>query len=153
MRLPASVQELADVIGTERALFLIGRLPRCFAGIVTEKGSRKAWRPMLYVPTLRRLTVDHQLVRILGWPDAEKLCRHFGGEILQPANCAEVYRPFRDQSLRRLHTEGVDVKTLAEWFGVSERTVKNALAEIPQEGTKAANDNYSATIHSKGAKF
>lgn len=137
MKLPRSVQEIAEVIGRERALYLIGQLPRCFAG----KDGHKSWRPMMYVPALRRLTPDHNLVAILGWKDAEKLCRHFGGEILQPGNCAEVYRPFRDRSIARMAAEGVPLKLVAAWFDVTDRHVRTVRREIPQEENQAANDN------------
>lgn len=137
MRLPRSVQEIADVIGRERALYLVGRLPRCFAG----KEGFKSWRPVMYVPTLRRLTPDHNLVAILGWNDAEKLCRHFGGEILNPANCQEIYRPFRDRSIARMVADGMPPKLVAEWFNVTDRHVRAVRREIPQEELRAANDN------------
>lgn len=96
---------------------------------------------MLYVPTLRRLNPDHALVAILGWNDAERLCRCFGGEILQPANCAEIYRPFRDSNISRLAAQGVPLKLVAEWFNVTDRHVRTVRREIPQEENRAANDN------------
>lgn len=144
MRLPASVRELADVIGTERALFLIGQLPKCV--------SKKSTHVILYVPTQARLTPDHRLVQILGWRDAVKLCQAFGGEILQPANCAQLYRSFRDRSIYRLVTQdGMKLSEVAELFEMTERHVRNVLREISQQETAAANDNDSAGIHSKGA--
>lgn len=146
MRLPATVQELADVIGTQRALFLIGQLPKCV--------SRKSTHVILYVPTLARLTPDHRLVQILGWHDAAKLCQAFGGEILQPANCAQLYRSFRDKSIYRLVTEqGLKLSEVAEMFNMTERHVRNVLREISQQEKPAANDNDSARIHLKGARF
>lgn len=135
MKLPASVQEIADVIGDERALFLIGQLPRCIAG---DPG-KQSERVILYVP--KKLDFEHALVRILGWQDAQKMVAHFGGEILCPANCAAIYRPFRDENIVRLVTEGVPIPMVAEWFNVSERHVKNATREKPQEERRAANDN------------
>jgi hypothetical protein len=100
-------------------------------------------RVIMYVP--KRLDFEHQLVRILGWQDAQKLVNAFGGEILCPANCAAVYRPFRDEHIVRLVSEGVPTTTVAEWFSVSERQVRNLTrdvrAEKPQEDRRAANDN------------
>ncbi|AWM87362.1 hypothetical protein [Microvirga sp. 17 mud 1-3] len=96
---------------------------------------------MLYVPALRRLTPDHALVDILGWNDAERLCRHFGGEILQPANCAEIYRPFRDKAISKIVAGGIPPKLVAEWFGVTDRHVRTVRREIPQEESRPANDN------------
>lgn len=134
-RLPASVQEIADVIGRERALFLIGRLPR-----FTRHDVRGGEQVILYVP--RNLKPDHYLVRIMGWHDAQALVDAFGGELLKPGNCACVYRGFRDHHIRRLVAEGVPAAMVAEWFGLTERHVKNLAAENPQEGPgRGANDN------------
>lgn len=139
MKLPDSVQEIADVIGQERALFLVGQLPRCYFRDPRWPEAKSA-HVMLYVPTAQRLKPDHELVRILGWLDAMKLCRFFGGEILRPASCAVVYRPFRDQSILRIVGEGVPIAMVADWFEVSDRHVKNLLRENPQEERRAANE-------------
>lgn len=137
MRLPASVQEIADVIGRETALYLIGQLPTCYAG----KDGKRSTRVILYVP--KRLRPNHRLVQILGWAKACELVEGFGGEILQPANCQEVYRRFRDDEARRLAGEGIGAARLAEILAVSERHVRNLLKEMPQEELQAANDNRS----------
>jgi hypothetical protein len=139
MRLPRSVQEIADVIGRERALYLIGQLPRCVAGAPGKQSSRV----MLYVPTVSRLTLQHELVRILGYKDAVKMCRHFGGEILQPANCSEIYRNYRDRMIDSYLQERVSVAHISAIFCVSRETV-NAVRRLqkPQEDSPvAANDN------------
>ncbi|WP_156429503.1 hypothetical protein [Burkholderia sp. TSV86] len=150
MRLPRSVQEIADVIGCERALYLIGQLPRC---ITRDRRypNATASHVVLYVPTAARLPLDHDLVRILGWNDAVKLCRVFGGEILQPASCAEIYRRYRDAEIVRMKSAGVRTQYIASVFGVTEQTVrfvfragKNPQEELP----KAANDN--APIEDQG---
>lgn len=143
MQLPRTIQEIADVIGRDRALFLVGKLPRCYSGLP----GKAQWRVIMYVP--KRMGLEHELVRILGWPDANKLRLAFPGEILQPANGAEIYREFRDKSLRRLNREyGHGEERLAEWFGLSSRHVKNVLAfeEIPQEVPQAANDESLSTV-------
>lgn len=135
--LPASVQEIADVIGREAALFLIGRLPT-YARTSTRDGGQ--WREtIMYVP--KTLKPDHILVRILGWPDADKLVHAFGGEILKPANCRHLYREFRDQAITRMLIEGQKVVHIAELMGVSDRHVRNVQREIPREGIQADNDN------------
>lgn len=131
MRLPASVQEIADVIGRERALFLVGQLPRCY--------SRKSCHVILYVP--KAMKPDHQLVQILGWQDANRLVAAFGGEILQPANCAEVYRVFRDKTALAMSEAGMKPVEVSEALGVSDRHVRNLKREKTQEALSAANDN------------
>lgn len=138
MRLPGVVQEIADVIGREKALYLVGKLPRCYAGMP----GKQHWRVILYVPTFQRLSANHQLVRLLGWKDAAKLCQFFGGEILQPSNCTDLYRPFRDAAIAKLASDGISKQTLCEWFGVSIQHVRSVVrATIPQEELIAANDN------------
>lgn len=145
MKLPRSVQEIADVIGRERTLFLIGQLPRCMVRDnpshgVKHRAGGVSERVMLYVPKV--LKPDHNLVRILGWHEAQALVAAFGGEMLAPGNCREVYRVFRDGHIARLVGEGVPHAMVADWFGVSEKLVRNVSAEIPQVGLpKAANDN------------
>ena len=135
MRLPASVQEIAEVIGREPALYLIGQLPTCYAGT----DGKRSTRVILYVP--KSLKPDHRLVEILGWERARKLADWFGGEILQPANCQEVYRNWRDREARRMAGEGLPLAQLAEILDVSERHIRNITRENPQEALKAANDN------------
>ncbi|WP_231753098.1 hypothetical protein, partial [Burkholderia sp. TSV86] len=127
MRLPRSVQEIADVIGCERALYLIGQLPRC---ITRDRRypNATASHVVLYVPTAARLPLDHDLVRILGWSDAVKLCRVFGGEILQPASCAEIYRRYRDAEIIRMKSAGVRTQYIASVFGVSASILMRRLA-------------------------
>ena len=70
--LPESVQEIADVIGTEAALRLVCQLPECY-----RDAGKKSRKVILYVP--KRLPLDHQLVEILGFPTAQKLVAAFGG--------------------------------------------------------------------------
>jgi hypothetical protein len=54
----------------------------------------------------------------MGWNDAVKLCRAYGGEILRPASCAGIYRDFPDENIGRLVGEGTPIPIVAEWFAV-----------------------------------
>lgn len=152
MKLPSTVQEIADVIGRERALFLIGQLPRYHVQD-TRKGKAGSAglseRVILYVP--KTLKPDHHLVRILGWNDAARLVRVFGGCLVHSSNCQEVYRPHRDAGIRLVHAQGVPVAMVADWFGLTERRARQIL-EIPHEGMRqAANDN-ARTSNTKRAR-
>lgn len=118
------------MIGRDQALRLIGMLP--------SSGSR-AWRVCLYVP--KRMSVDHPLVRILGYRDAERIRCHFGGEILQPSNCAYVPRLARDRSIRDLSREGASVSEVSEWIGLSEYRVLEILRGNPPEDADGVSDN------------
>lgn len=147
MRLPSSVQEIADVIGRDRALFLVGQLPRCYK---TRQHTKQAgWHVILYVPKV--IKPDHQLVQILGWADATKLVAVFGGEILQPANCTEVYRAFRDKTALAMIEAGKTPVEVAELLGVSDRQVRNLRREKAQEALSAANDNTPAKSANRAA--
>lgn len=125
--LPESVKEIAEVIGREETLRLIGRLPTCIAG----KDGHKSTRVIMYVP--KSLKPDHPLVEILGFTTAMKLVRHFGGEILQPANCRAIYARFRDEAILRMISCGARPSMVAELIGVSERHVRNLQRENPPE--------------------
>lgn len=122
--LPPSAQEIADVIGRERTLYLIGRLP--------QSGSRK-WRVCLYVP--KRLAPDHPLVDLIGWRDADLLRKEFGGMILQPSNCNYLHRDFRNREVRRMHGDGWSIADIAEAVELSDRQVRNIIAaeKSPEE--------------------
>lgn len=127
--LPPSAQEIADVIGRERALLLIGQLPQA---------GRRKWRVVLYIP--KRIDPDHNLVRLIGWEDAMRLVRHFGGEILQPSNCRFLPRAFRDAEIIRLWRAGEKLPLIADKFDLSYRQVRNIIvaAEMtPEDATPA----------------
>jgi hypothetical protein len=145
MRLPDSVQEIADVIGRDQALLLIGALPRCYVG--REGG--KSNQVVMYVPTLKNLKPDHQLVRILGWVNAEKLSKEFGGEIMKPANCAFIQREFLHKTILGMMRGGkMKATEVAAIVGVHERTVRNLVRENPPEDFElAANDNAEHVNH------
>jgi uncharacterized protein YerC len=72
-------------------------------------------------------------VNILGWDDAIKLVQFFGGEILCPANCREIYRRFRDKSIAEMLRDGELPEIIAELMGVSKKTVANIAKEFQQE--------------------
>lgn len=130
MKLPASAQEIADVIGRDRALYLIGKLPKTYPPS-TRSLNGAAERVIMYVP--KTLKPDHLLVNILGWEDAVKLVQFFGGEILCPANCREIYRRFRDKSIAEMLRDGELPEIIAELMGVSKKTVANIAKEFQQE--------------------
>ena len=117
MKLPRTAQEIADVIGREAALRLIGQAHRY------RPPSRGAEFVTIYVP--RDLRPDHPLVRVLGIGPAKALVEAFGGMILMPGNCAHLYRAHRDRSLARLLSQGLAPRMLAAWLAVSERRVRN----------------------------
>lgn len=125
--LPGVAGEIADVIGHERALYLIGQLPRCRVGREGGKSSQV----ILHVPQLRHLPADHRLVRILGWRDAVKLCQAFGGETLKPPTCAAVVRVAHHCAIRELAGAGVPYSELQIIFQRTRRSIQGVLANQP----------------------
>ena len=133
MQLTQTVQEIADVIGRERALYLIGKLP------TTRVQSRGYDKVLLYVP--KSLTFDHVLTKILGWNDASKLVSVFGGELIQVSNCEYIYRAFLHRSIKTLKASGMTTKQIAELLSLSERTVARHCDDKPNKENNPANDN------------
>lgn len=121
-KLPKSAQQIADVIGRDKALYLIGRLAR------SPKRPRDLW---LYVP--KKLESTHQLVKILGHRDAQKLVKVFAGEILCLASCRSLVKLYRDEYLRHLKllmpevAKDVDITGLAKVLGVSAKQARNIM--------------------------
>ena len=108
-KLPPSVQEIADVIGREKALAFIGQLPT---------SGKRSWRLCIYIP--KRLPADHRLVHMLGWHDAKRMVDAFSGMILQPSNCRFLQWQFVHREIVRLHSEGVPIAEIAD---IVERSV------------------------------
>lgn len=128
--LPGIAERIAEVLGRHRALYLIGQLPRYVVKDKRSPGSRGT-QVVLYVPTPRRLRVTHNLVRILGEDDAMNLCKAFGGEIINPPNCAAIRRDFHHRALIQLASEGVSDIDLAEIFDLSRRRVRTLKSQAP----------------------
>jgi len=117
-KLPQSVAEIAEVIGRENALALIGKLP--------QAGSRR-WRVCLYIP--KTIGPDHSLVRLLGWHDAVAMVGAFSGMILQPSNCARIYRRYRKCQVLRMAAEGLSAVEIADIVDLSVYRTREIIAE------------------------
>ncbi|QAU22875.1 hypothetical protein EO087_01790 [Dyella sp. M7H15-1] len=115
--LPRSVQQVADVIGRDKALYLVSQLPRTYS---RNHPNGQVW---LYVPCV--LDADHRLARWLGLAEAAALVAAFRGEILELARCAQLSRAVRNQGVLRLLLQGYAVDRVASVFGLSSRMVRN----------------------------
>lgn len=118
MRLPKSVQEIADVIGYDKAVQLVRRLPPC---------GKRDRRRNLYVPKPKNLTTDHKLVHLVGWEDAQAMCEALGPKTLQPS----LY--YFDQALKSRHIltlkdAGRPINEIAMEQGCSEKWVQNVIS-------------------------
>lgn len=119
--LPASVQEIADVIGREKALELVGKLPR----LRPPSRTKGECQVCVYIPEV--LPIDHKLIALIGKPAAERLVERFGGEVLHLATCRRLIDAHRNQAVRRMRAEGWSLATVAWSFGLSVRQVGNIL--------------------------
>lgn len=120
--------EIAEVIGRQQACRLI----------VAMRGSTgRSWRVCIYVP--KRLHMDHDLVRILGWRDARRLCYAFGGEILQTSNLRYLERSWRAWSIHQLaRVSGLSPADISDQIGLSVSRVREILRGNPPEGMPGA---------------
>ncbi|KAF1017685.1 MAG: hypothetical protein GAK31_00953 [Stenotrophomonas maltophilia] len=132
--LPRSVQEVAEVIGRDAALRLVGELPRA---------ANRPWVTWCYVP--HRMGEEHALVKLLGMEAAQKLARVFGGEMLTLSGCSYALKRSRNQSIVQMRQSGASVHSIACAYGLTGRQVRNILAEIPQmeSGVGEAEDGSS----------
>jgi hypothetical protein len=142
-RLPDSVQQVAEVIGEAAALELVRRWPR------TKTNGDVPFRIVLYVPT--RLAPDHRLVAILGWGNAEKLARVFGGEIIFLATCANVSRSDRDEEIAKALSAHASPAAIAARFGISERHVRRIASKLRADksamGTRSMRADHAPVNH------
>ncbi|WPZ28956.1 hypothetical protein T8A63_15180 [Sulfitobacter sp. OXR-159] len=129
--------EIAEVIGRAKTCRLIEEM----------RGSTgRSWRVCIYVP--KRLHLDHDLVRILGWKDARRLSAAFGGEILQTSNLRYLERNWRAWGIHQLHrVKGLAPAEIADQIGLSVSRVREILRGNPPEGMPArAGQNGSGEV-------
>ncbi len=137
-RLPKSVHEIAEVIGEVAALRLIGRLPRRkmrdrrYPGAMRQQAS-------FYVPAI--LPADHWVIGVIGWHAAKRLSENFGGEIIKPAACEEIYRQWRNIEIIRMAGKGVPSEAIAEIVGISCRRVASVLSEAEKTVDREAEND------------
>jgi hypothetical protein len=121
MRLPPSVAQIADVIGTPLALRL--------ESIAKPDHRSKRKRGFKVRIPLNPIDDAHPLVGAVGREGAEKLRRHFGGETMPfPARSVRSIR--RAVEIARGFTSGASMDELASRHGVSVSTVARALEKV-----------------------
>ncbi len=142
MDLPESVTAIADVIGVEATLHLIGASPKAYRKD-RRYNSATSSKVILYIPKLSNLKADALLVRTVGWQNAVKLCKFFGGELLQPACCIGIHREFVAREVVRMRKSGMTAQHIAALLEITERHVRRIVqADIPpQEKNNSSNDN------------
>jgi len=101
------------VIGYHKAIRFVRALEPC--------GSRDR-RRNIYVPKAGNLTMNHQLVELLGWDDALALCAEHGGRSLQPSISRYQYRAIMaDRKIVDLHDLAYTPAEIAAELNISEK--------------------------------
>lgn len=114
MRLPHSVQEIADVIGPDQALYLVAQLrKRCPSRTIN-----------IYIPTPENMHPDHALAQMLGMDDALALAREFQGAHIYPARCDQMRRVLEHRDILKLRDGGMGIAEVAETLQLSTKWVK-----------------------------
>ncbi|WP_180183706.1 Mor transcription activator family protein [Acinetobacter sp. YH01020] len=116
--LNGDLKSIAEVIGRQSALYLVSQCPR----YKTEKRAGKG-QLLLYVPKLKNLNSDHTLVKAIGYVDACKLAKEFGGELLVLAHCNHMVLEVRNNGIRNMMKSGFSIRELASFFNVTESIV------------------------------
>lgn len=113
--LPGVLREMSEIIG----------IPATMA-IVQEYGGIR-----LYVPM--KLTHDHQLIKLVGKENAEKLVDRFGGEVHFDIPLAEAaLRQIRDTEIRK-SWPSLSQSQLAIKYRTTERHIRRILAGCEQD--------------------
>lgn len=114
MRLPRSVQEIADVIGRDRALQLVAQLRKRCRGRTLN----------IYVPSPERLHAGHALVAMVGMDGALALAQVFGGAHVYPASCRQMRRALENRDILKWRDAGLSVVEIAERLHLSTKWVQ-----------------------------
>lgn len=113
--LPATAQEIAEVIGIEKTMQLV-------------RGKQQDKCRSLYVPTIKRLRPSHVLVQILGPDVARELAEEFGGIQLTLPKCRSAFNEERNQKIIQMRQQGVKYQDIAVALGCSVASAKTVYA-------------------------
>jgi Mor transcription activator family protein len=105
--MPKSLREIADRIGLDATLALVGR----FGGT------------SVYVP--RKLDASHPLCEALGLEAARRLVEEYGRIDLNVPKAQAYWLRRRHAAIRRKHSEGARINELALTYGYTARYVRN----------------------------
>lgn len=117
--LKGDLRSIAEVIGRQKALYLVSQCPRYKVEKRTGAGQL-----LLYVPQATRLKMDHVLVNILGYQDALQICKVFGGELLVLSQCRHILLKNRNEGIKAMINQGFKIEDVAKFFNLHPRTIK-----------------------------
>ena len=113
--LPASIQELIEVVGVSAAL-----------AIVEERGGITLCVPTQALP-------DHWLVELIGLAALTALVERYRGEEIEIARCAAAMRAIQEQQIVREAEAGASNATLARRYGYTERGIRKLRRRVEGE--------------------
>lgn len=116
--LKGDLYAIAEVLGRQKTLYLVSHCPR----YKVEK-RQGIGQLLLYVPKLKNFDLNHNLVKIMGYEDAYKLSRHFGGELLVLSQCKRIILKKRNIGIKSMLQQGFKKEQVAEFFNLTTRTV------------------------------
>lgn len=111
-QLPASLQDMAEVIGDDDTMKLVENYG----------GTR------IFVP--HRMGAQHKLATLLGLEQARKLSNVFGGEALTIAQCSKLFKYKRNEEIRKKYDEGVSITVMVREYGITERQIYAIIASV-----------------------
>jgi hypothetical protein len=117
--LPASVQQMIDLLGVGPALALV----RSFGGHVIKVPSRDR----------RDGRLRERLIEVMGEAPALLFIDHFSGETISIARCAAAARDERDLRIIAAYDAGKKVADLASEHVLTERQIWTILKRVPGE--------------------
>ena len=103
-------------MGYDRIIDLIG-FEKAFSLIQAFGGKR------LYVPSWKRLTIDHKLVDSLGWDDALLLCEQYGGNNLVIPTGKKIIDADVESMIFNRYEKGETAAALARQYFLAENTI------------------------------
>lgn len=117
--LPASVQQLIELVGVGPALALV----RAFGGNVIKVPSRDR----------RDGRLRERLIEVMGEAPALLFIDRYSGETISIARCAAAARDERDREIIAAYDAGRTVAVLASEHILTERQIRTILKRVPGE--------------------
>ena len=114
--LPETVEEIAEVIGREKAVRLVEG--------TRQRGARR-WRRHLYIPS--DMPEDHRIVSLIGWDAAQALSFSHANSVLELPSCHSLRKAYLSDVVAKMAGQGADQAEIASELGIERKTVASLL--------------------------
>lgn len=114
--LPEVVQEIAEVVGREKAVRLV-------EGVLAT--GKRSWRRNLYVPS--RMRSDHRIAKLIGLDAARALSLSHANSNLQLPPCKALRSAYLTLLAQKMGDDGATISEIAQELGVDQKTVTSLL--------------------------